>query len=191
MSEEFELELSSFSNRINVFCLLIWRYLNVKSSLSRTDGSEGKVYKKVTVANLALCEKNGRSNPALGGAFLHSFGLGGGNLNEPILKRSNARRVTRKGMQKLQIDDALFMNCSITISNCKHDTFIIPVIITEVGSLINNYIRESCQSFDYNGLMNFTPRFYRRQTWHIWACILHGWRCSYCSFVYSMDTVLS
>ena len=51
-----------------------------------------------SVANLALCEKNGRSNPALGGAFLHSFGLGGGNLNEPILKRSNARRVTRKGM---------------------------------------------------------------------------------------------
>ena len=98
LSEEFELELSSFSNRINVFCLLIWRCLNVKSSLSRTDGSEGKVYKKVTVANLALCEKNGRSNPALGGAFLHSFGLGGGNLNEPILKRSNARRVTRKGM---------------------------------------------------------------------------------------------
>lgn len=86
MSEEFELELSSFSNRIDVFCLLIWRCLNVKSSLSRTDGSEGKVYKKVTVANLALCEKNGRSNPALGGAFLHSFGLGGGNLNEPILK---------------------------------------------------------------------------------------------------------
>lgn len=103
MSEEFELELSSFSNRINVFCLLIWRCLNVKSSLSRTDGSEGKVYKKVTVANLALCEKNGRSNPALGGA----------------------------------------LQCSITISNCKHDTFIIPVIITEVGSLINNYIRES------------------------------------------------
>lgn len=98
LSEEFELELSSFSNRIDVFCLLIWRCLNVKSSLSRTDGSEGKVYKKVTVANLALCEKNGRSNPALGGAFLHSFGLGGGNLNEPILKRSNARRVTRKGM---------------------------------------------------------------------------------------------
>lgn len=98
MSEEFELELSSFSNRINVFCLLIWRCLNVKSSLSRTDGSEGKVYKKVTVANLALCEKNRRSNPALGGAFLHSFGLGGGSLNEPILKRSNARRVTRKGM---------------------------------------------------------------------------------------------
>lgn len=96
LSEEFELELSSFSNRINVFCLLIWRCLNVKSSLSRTDGSEGKVYKKVTVAT--LCEKNGRSNPALGGAFLHSFGLGGGNLNEPILKRSNARRVTRKGM---------------------------------------------------------------------------------------------
>lgn len=98
MSEEFELELSSFSNRIDVFCLLIWRCLNVKSSLSRTDGSEGKVCKKVTVANLALCEKNGRSNPALCGAFLHSFGLGGGNLNEPILKRSNARRVTRKGM---------------------------------------------------------------------------------------------
>ena len=113
MSEEFELELSSFSNRINVFCLLIWRCLNVKSSLSRTDGSEGKVYKKVTVANLALCEKNGRSNPALGGAFLHSFGLGGGNLNEPILKRSMHGGLPGRGCRSFK----LMTHCSITISN--------------------------------------------------------------------------
>ena len=109
-------------------------------------------------------------------------------------KRTNLEKVKcTEGYPEgdVEASNSLFMNCSITISNCKHDTFIIPVIITEVGSLINNYIRESCQSFDYNGLVNFTLRFYRRQTWHIWACILHGWRCSYCSFVYSMDTVLS
>ena len=42
---EFEPDLSSLSSGINVFYLLVWRCLKVKSSVSRTDGSEEKVYR--------------------------------------------------------------------------------------------------------------------------------------------------
>ena len=50
----FEPDLSSSSSGIHVFYLLIWSCLKVKSSLSRADTSQGKVSKKVTVADLAF-----------------------------------------------------------------------------------------------------------------------------------------
>ena len=50
----FEPDLSSSSSGIHLFYLLIWSCLKVKSSLSRADTSQGKVSKKVTVADLAF-----------------------------------------------------------------------------------------------------------------------------------------
>ena len=53
---KFEPELSSLSSGINVLYIL-WSCFRVKSSLSRADGSEEEVSKKVTVTNLAFLQK--------------------------------------------------------------------------------------------------------------------------------------
>ena len=67
----------------------------VKSSVSRTDGSEEKVYRWVTVAHIAFYQNIENQIWHLGGAFeLHlarGGREGGGDLNELIFKSSNAR----------------------------------------------------------------------------------------------------
>ena len=52
-----------------MFYVFIWKCLKAKSSLSRVDGQEKKICKKVTVANLGLYEKKL--------TFKHIFGPNG------------------------------------------------------------------------------------------------------------------
>ena len=69
----FEPDLSSSSSGIHVFYLLIRSCLKVKSSLSRADTSQGKVSKKVTVADLAFYKQIDHQIRLLGRAFEHNF----------------------------------------------------------------------------------------------------------------------
>ena len=52
-----EPKLSSLSGVINVLYLLIWSSFKIKRSLSRVDGSEEEVSKKVIAINLVFYKK--------------------------------------------------------------------------------------------------------------------------------------
>ena len=52
-----EPKLSSLSGGINVLYLLIWSSFKIKRSLSRVDGSEEEVSKKVIAINLVFYKK--------------------------------------------------------------------------------------------------------------------------------------
>ena len=52
-----EPKLSSLSGVINVLYLLIWSSFKIKRSLSRVDGSEEEVSKKVIAMNLVFYKK--------------------------------------------------------------------------------------------------------------------------------------
>lgn len=119
-------EVSSIPSRTHVFLLLMWRFFKVKSSLSWA-GSERKVY-KVWVLKLGQCEEShGRwfcplrkidSQIRLLGEHLNSiWPRVGRNLNEPIFKSSNARRVAqvlRKGCWSFELMDALIISIKLT-----------------------------------------------------------------------------
>ena len=76
-----------------MFYLSIWSCLKVKSLLSQADGSEEKVYKKVLAADLAFYKQINHQIKHLSRVFEHNFGPEKRNLNEPVLKSSNARGV--------------------------------------------------------------------------------------------------
>ena len=81
-----------------MFCLLIWRCLQVKSSILREDGQKKRSKRKSrSLFILPFTKKIDNHNRYLGEAFEHNFlaGVGGGrrrfrNLNEPIFKNSNS-----------------------------------------------------------------------------------------------------
>ena len=79
-----------------MFCLLIWRCLQVKISLSRADGQKKRSKRKSrSLFILPFTKKIDNHNRYLGEAFEHNFLAGVGrrrfrNLNEPIFKNSNS-----------------------------------------------------------------------------------------------------
>ena len=62
-----------------MFCLLIWRCLQVKSSILREDGQKKRSKRKSrSLFILPFTKKIDNHNRCLGEAFEHNFGRGGG-----------------------------------------------------------------------------------------------------------------
>ena len=78
-----------------MFCLLIWRCLQVKSSILRADGQKKRSKRKSrSLFILPFTEKIDNHNRYLGEAFGHNFGRGGGGGEKVFQKfeRTNLQK---------------------------------------------------------------------------------------------------